>query len=115
MIFVARCQRACGWAKMKKFMKLGRCLLVAALLLAGSCGSVFAEDWMFDRSYYSHRDSPGYALGVAPEPLSAYRRPYRHPRAHGYIRGGFRINNVRIWNGWNYDTEYQREIWYDAE
>ncbi len=91
----------------------GACFV--ALLLAGSATDSHGADSIFGRSYYSHADSPGYLYGIAPEPISAYRRPYRNPRPHFFVKGGFRINNVRIFNGSNSDTEYRREYWYDVE
>ncbi len=88
----------------------------ALCLLLLTCGAVETrgEDWIFGRSYYSHANSPGYVYGIAPQPISAYRRPYRNPRPHFYVNGGFRINNVRIFNGSNSDIEYRREYWYDV-
>lgn len=88
---------------------------LAVMLLVCAASPAEADDWIFRRSYYSHADSPGYRLGVAPQPRSAYRRPYWPTRPHGFVRSGYRINNVRIYNGSNYDTEYRREYWYDVE
>lgn len=87
---------------------------VAVTLFAGSADAR-GEDWVFRRSYFSHDDSPGYRYGIAPQPRSAYRRSYWPSRPHGYVRSGFRINNVRIYNGSNNDIEYRREFWYDVE
>jgi hypothetical protein len=89
------------------------CLALA--LLAGTGSALKAEDWMFARSYFSHADSPGYRYGIAPQAESAYRRPYRAPGPRGHIRGGFRINNIRIWNGSNNDIQYDREAWFDVQ
>jgi len=91
----------------------GGCLAWA--ILAGSCGAVQAEDWIFAKSYFSHRDSPGYQYGIAPQPLSAYRHAYRNPGPRSHIRGGYRINNIRIFNGSNSDIQYDREAWYDVQ
>ena len=91
----------------------GGCLALTVLACSG--GDAHGEDWIFGRSYFSHANSPGYAYGIAPEAESAYRRPYRSPRPHGHIRGGFRINNIRIFNGSNSDIQYDREAWFDVQ
>jgi len=82
---------------------------------AATASGVQAEDWIFAKSYFSHADSPGYQYGIAPQAKSAYRRPYRSPGPRGHIRSGFRINNIRIWNGSNADVQYDREVWYDVQ
>ncbi|QDT49751.1 hypothetical protein Pan258_38060 [Symmachiella dynata] len=104
------------WVKVMKNIKqwlCGGCLAVAFTVATAS--GVQAEDWIFAKSYYSHADSPGYQYGIAPKAKSAYRRPYRSPGPRGHIRSGFRINNIRIWNGSNADVQYDREVWYDVQ
>jgi len=102
-------------ANVNAFKRLigGGCLALAITIL--SSGNVHGEDWIFARSYFSHRDSPGYQYGIAPQPESAYRHAYRNPGPHNHIRGGYRINNIRIFNGSNSDIQYDREAWYDVQ
>ena len=83
------------------------------ILLTGFAGlpsNVFAEDWMFRRSYYSHVPPepvpPGYPLAVS---RSAYRGAYY--RVGFGINTSYRINNYLIQNGGRVDHTLYREGW----
>lgn len=78
--------------------------------IAGLPSSVFSEDWMFRRSYYSH---------VLPEPVPpGYPQPVSRSAYRGaYYRDGFgvrttyRVNNHVIQNGNRVDWTFYREGW----
>lgn len=83
----------------------------AALLMSfGFSQSTPAEEWMFRRSYYSHRVpdgmTPTYPL---PESRSAYRTAYYRD---GFgINTAYRINNYMIQSGGRVDRTLYREAW----
>ena len=87
---------------------LGACLAVAV------CQPAAGADWMFEPSYYSHADSPGYT-GNAPRSRSAYRPAISNYNPRLAIRGGYRFNNIGIFNGNSYDRTIIRENWFDED
>lgn len=93
-------------------MTRGLCWLL--LLALASPSPVAAGDWMFQRSYYSHYDSPGFSGGPVPEPRSAYRAAFVGGNPRFAIRGGYRINSMVLWNGSSTDRVYYRENWFDV-
>ena len=93
--------------------KLLAAFLAPGFLLAQSA-QLPAEDWMFRRSYYSHADSAGFVSGDAPRSRSAYRPAYVAAHPSGAIRGGYRWNNIRLYNGSGYDNTVTYESWFDA-
>ncbi|HCS54259.1 hypothetical protein [Rubinisphaera sp.] len=66
-----------------------------------------AEDWAFQRSYYSHALTPEVAA-VTPEPYyrSAYRTPYKSIYPGGTVRSSFRINRLHLQSGFSRDSQY---------
>ncbi len=74
-----------------------------------------AADWMFEHSYYSHRDSPAYTMGVAPRSRSAYRKPVISTHPSFAIRQGYRYNTIGIYNGQSTDRTVIREGWFDID
>lgn len=93
--------------------KLVRACLFTAVL-AGSASTASAADWMFEHSYYSHANSPGYVNGTAPRSRSAYRPAYLGGHQKFAIRGGIRMNTIVIWNGDSVDRTIIRENWNDV-
>jgi len=88
------------------------CVVSAALFSSASTAS--AADWMFEHSYYSHANSPGYVNGTAPRSRSAYRPAYLGGHQKFAIRGGIRMNTIVIWNGDSVDRTIIRENWNDV-
>lgn len=92
------------------------CCLAAVCLTASP---VFADGWMFRRSYYSHtatnatasrsaQSQSGHSHFVNEPPTGppsrfAYRRPYISNRPGFSVRGGFRINRIQINSGLSSD------------
>lgn len=89
---------------------ISRILFVLAFL--GFTGNVArAEDWMYERSWFTHRIDPGYDPNVVlPKSRSAYRTAYYYEDPSLRVRGQYRINNRVIYNGPRSD----RTITYDA-
>ena len=97
---------------------MNRLMRFAVLGVAGALAvhdDARASDWVFQRSYYSHADSPGYTAGIAPHSRSAYRKSYWHSRQYWSIRSTYRYNPVRIFNGQSYDTTIYRQYSYDVQ
>lgn len=90
-----------------------RSWLALPLMLLALPVSVQGADWMFAPSYYSHADSPAYSLGLVPHQRSAYRQPFVGTHPHMAVRGGFRYNNIQMFNGTSYDSTYVREFFID--
>ncbi len=96
-------------------LQVGCCLALVYL----TASPVFADGWMFRRSYYSHsapratasqlaRSQPGYSHFANEPPTGppsrfAYRRPYISNRPGFSVRGGFRVNRVQINSGLSSD------------
>ena len=71
-------------------------------------------DWMFEPSYFSHGNAPGYVAGLAPQSRSAYRLPWAGAHPRFAVRGGLRYNNIVIRSGNSYDRTLLREGWVDV-
>lgn len=84
-----------------------------ALVMAAT-SALPAADWIFERSYYSHSDSPAYTIGLVPQSRSAYRQPYVNLAPHSHVTGGWRWNNYQIQNGNTLDSTYMREFFIDS-
>lgn len=84
-------------------------------MLALMTSSADATDWMYERSWYSHLDSPGYVSGIAPRSRSAYRVPVISGQPSYAIRGGYRYNNIILFNGQSTDRTLIRENWADVD
>jgi hypothetical protein len=83
-------------------------LIAAPGLYSG--GQVWADDWMFRRSYFSHVQPPGAEEDPSlPQSRSAYRTAY-YRQAFGF-RSSYRINNNIIRNGARFDWTRQTEGW----
>lgn len=88
------------------------------LLTAVACGAagfslssqqVQAENWMYNRSYYSHQLPPEVAARYPrPQSRSAYRVPELATTPGFAIRGARRWNYVRLYAGNSYDTTILR-------
>ncbi len=74
--------------------------------------SAVADDWMFGRSYYSHR-VPEELQDAYPRPVSrsAYRRPYLGTTPGFSISGGYRINRIFLRSGNSTDLTVYRQDW----
>lgn len=90
-------------------------------LLAGTVGLGFgnsraeAENWMFNRSYYSHQLPPEVAARYPrPESRSAYRLPELATTPGFALKGSRRWNYVRMYNGSGYDTTILRSDTFDV-
>ncbi|MFO1023135.1 MAG: hypothetical protein U0903_20955 [Planctomycetales bacterium] len=92
-----------------------RSWLALPLVLLSLPISVQGADWMFAPSYYSHADSPAYSLGIVPQTRTAYRQPFVGTHPHVAVRGGWRMNNIQMFNGTNYDTTFVREYFIDKD
>jgi len=77
------------------------------LTIAGSAELAHAENWAFQRSYYTHALTPEVAA-VTPEPYyrSAYRIPTRSVYPGTTVRSSFRFNRIQLNSGRNFDTQY---------
>jgi hypothetical protein len=77
---------------------------------AAACPPLHAEDWMFRRSYFSHRPPEGAEpVWPIPESRSAYRTAYYRD---GFgVSTGFRWNNYVIQNGARVDRTWYQEGW----
>lgn len=96
---------------------LERILLFAAasaIWVAVSVRPARGADWVFEHSYYSHADSPGYTIGLVPQTRSAYRQAYVNLSPHARLSGGWRWNNYQIQNGNSFDSTYMREFYIDS-
>ena len=96
---------------------LTRLTVLAIGVLAGWAilpAPVQAEDWMFNRSYYSHHVPAEIAAQYPrPESRSAYRKPYVGTQPGFAVRGGYRTRVMRMQSGNSYDTTIFREGWFD--
>ncbi|QDV52522.1 hypothetical protein [Gimesia fumaroli] len=110
-------------------MKVNRSIKVRRLvtrsiflsLLTGTIGLGFgssraeAENWMFNRSYYSHQLPPEVAARYPrPESRSAYRLPQLATTPGFALKGARRWNYVRLYNGSSYDTTILRSDTFDV-
>lgn len=74
--------------------------------------SATADDWMFGRSYYSHRVPEELRdAWPRPESRSAYRRPYLGTTPGFSISGGYRINRTFLRSGNSTDLTVYRQDW----
>lgn len=86
-----------------------RCILVAVVLLAGLCSAnaAQAENWMFQRSYYSHQPAEPVAIGRRARGGPYYTRPQG-----AYFNGGFRrLRSTINVGGLVYDNLNLFESW----
>ena len=87
-----------------------RFVFVWLVVLLSFSTSTRAEDWMFRRSYFSHRLPDGAPPGhPIPESRSAYRTAY-YRQGFG-VSSAYRVNNYVIQNGNRVDRTYYREGW----
>ncbi len=74
-----------------------------------------AENWMFNRSYYSHQLPPEVAERYPrPQSRSAYRLPQLATTPGFALKGARRWNYVRMFNGSGYDTTILRSDTFDV-
>jgi len=84
-------------------------VIVGASTLASSGQPVQAENWMYNRSYYSHQLPPEVAANYPrPQSRSAYRVPELATTPGFALRGARRWNYVRLYSGNSYDTTILR-------
>ena len=86
-----------------------RCLLIAVFLSAclGSVVPANAENWMFQRSYYSHQPAEPVAIGRRARGGPYYTRPQG-----AYFNGGFRrLRSTINVGGLVYDNLNLFESW----
>lgn len=86
-----------------------RCFLLLAALLAGfgSAPVAQAENWMFQRSYYSHQPAEPVAIGRRARGGPYYTRPQG-----AYFNGGFRrLRSTINVGGLVYDNLNLFESW----
>ena len=85
-------------------------VLPVALLLAlalASVPSVWAESWIFQRSYYSHE--PATPVHIGPRAVGG---PYYTRQRGEYVRSGFRnLNSTINIGGGTYDNVQVYESW----
>ena len=90
-------------------------------LLTGIAGLGFgttraeADNWMFNRSYYSHQLPPEIAAQYPrPQSRSAYRLPELATTPGFALKGARRWNYVRLYNGNSYDNTILRSDSFDV-
>ena len=86
-----------------------RCLCVAVVLFLGLCSAqpAQAENWMFERSYYSHEPATPVAIGRRARGGPYYTRPQG-----AYFNGGFRrLRSTINIGGLVYDNLNLFESW----
>jgi len=84
------------------------------VLIWNGASSADAADWMFRRSYYSHKVPPELeATYPRPTSRSAYRRPYIRRNAGFSVRGGYRYNRIFLRSGTSTDLTVIREDWFE--
>lgn len=82
-------------------------LMIAAAFLCQSASDLQAENWAFQRSYYSHHLPPEVAQNLPfPESRSAYRVAYKPFYPGITVRSSFRFNRIQLRSGSNFDTQY---------
>ena len=85
-----------------------------SMLAPVSSPRALASDWMFRRSYFSHKISRADAKRFPrPRSRSAYRRAVTNFQPGFAIRGGYRINRIFMRSGNSTDLTILREDWYD--
>lgn len=86
--------------------------LLALALMAALPSAASADQWMFQRSYYTHAPEHGGTSGPV-STRSGYREAFagNHPRAA--IRGGYRWNTIRMGSGASVDNTVIRENFFD--
>jgi hypothetical protein len=93
-------------------------LLVFALALVPvfTPKNLWAEDWMFRRSYYSHARPPEHiAQFPPPERRTAYRPAIAGVTPGFAIRGAYRYNRIQLGQGRNADVTIYRQDWFELE
>lgn len=89
------------------------CAVIWLLLWANCCES---QEWMYRRSYFSHRlvdeRAPPHP---EPESRSAYRPAYYREGFTVEFRSGYRVNNFVLQNGGRVDRTYYREGWFQMQ
>lgn len=99
-------------AGIRKFAVRSILLVAVASGTAGfslNTQTVQAENWMFNRSYYSHQLPPEVAARYPrPQSRSAYRVPELATTPGFALRGARRWNYVRLYAGNSYDTTILR-------
>ena len=74
-----------------------------------------ADNWMFNRSYYSHQLPPEVAAQYPrPQSRSAYRLPELATTPGFALKGARRWNYVRLYNGNSYDYTILRSDTFDV-
>lgn len=94
-------------------MKKHLLIAAAAMMFLSQAATAEANDWMFRRSWFSHRQAEGEPQMDAPRSRGAVRRavPQRGP---GFaVRGAYRYNVYRIQSGRSFDTTIYREFRYE--
>lgn len=87
-----------------------RGLVLCAILSIGT--PTDASNWLFQRSYYSHRITQAEASTFPrPNHRSAYRRPVYDSSPGFAIRGGHRYNRFQLRSGSSTDVTIFREDW----
>lgn len=92
-----------------------RCLptMCFAMALAWSMSARAADEWMYQRSYFSHAAPDGAPQHPLPDSRSAYRIAYYREFAGGSFRSAYRVNHHVITNGQRADHTVYREGWFE--
>ncbi len=97
---------------MKRICKSGRTFVLTAVLVVTACSSADAGNWLFRRSYYSHRITQAEAPTFPrPNHRTAFRRPVYDATPGFSIRGGYRYNRYQLGTGSSTDVTIIREDW----
>ncbi|WP_291173244.1 hypothetical protein [Gimesia sp.] len=84
-------------------------ILTATMSVSNGIQHAEADNWAFNRSYYSHDLPPEVAAQYPrPESRSAYRTPELATTPGFALRGARRWNYVRLYSGNSYDTTIYR-------
>lgn len=98
--------------------RIGTALLIGVGLATGvwlDASPGLAQDWMYRRSYFSHRLADERAPPhPVPESRSAYRTAYYREGFTFEFRSGYRVNNFVLQNGGRVDRTYYREEWFEV-
>ncbi len=83
-----------------------------ALLTVALSGTARADQWMFQRSHYTHAPEHGGASGPV-STRSGYREAFAGAHPRGAIRGGYRWNHIQMGSGSSVDHTVIRENFFD--